>query len=258
MSGFATAAAKGLPDTGLLSYKEMQENIATITPVINIPLIADADTGFGNPMNIRRTVAGYAQAGAAGLLIEDQVNPKRCGHTKGKAVVDRDEALRRVRAACDARDLLDNGDGGPVIVARTDAARFDFEEALIRARLFHELGADMTFVEAPQSLDQMRRYCDTVPGLKLANMLEMGDTPILPPSQLFEMGYTIAAYPLTLISASVKAQELALEKLRNGVPKDVEPLLKTFEELRDVVGFNEYYDTEDLYKGTFNSVTSKP
>lgn len=162
--------------------------------------------------------------------------------------------MRRVRAACDARDLLDKGDGGPVIVARTDAGRFDFEEALTRARIFHDLGADMTFVEAPLSLAQMRKYCDTVPGLKLANMLEMGDTPILPPAELFDMGFTIAAYPLTLISASIKAQELALEKLRDGVPKDVEPLLKTFEELRDVVGFNEYYDTENLYKGDATAV----
>lgn len=172
----------------------------------------------------------------------------RCGHTKGKAVVDRDEALRRIRAACDARDFVDDGDGGPVIIARTDAGRTNFEEALERARLFHQLGADITFVEAPQSVAQMREYCETVPGLKLANMLEMGQTPILPPDQLFQMGFSIAAYPLTLISASVKAQEVALEKLRNGVPSEVKPLLKTFEQLRDVVGFPEYYDLEEKYR----------
>lgn len=143
--------------------------------------------------------------------------------------------------------MCSSRDGGPVIIARTDAGRGDFEEALTRARLFHELGADMTFVEAPQTVEQMRRYCETVPGLKLANMLEMGDTPILPPAQLFDMGYSIAAYPLTLLSASVKAQEEALEKLREGDPKKVEPLLKSFAELRDVVGFNEYYDLEDKY-----------
>jgi len=162
--------------------------------------------------------------------------------------VDRDEAARRVRAACDARDLCNNGDGGPVIIARTDAGRVDFEEALARARLFHEIGADMTFVEAPQTRQQMKRYCETVPGLKLANMLEMGDTPILPPSDLQDIGFSLAAYPLTLLSASVKAQELALEKIRAGVPRDVEPLLKSFETLRDVVGFPEYYDLEEKYK----------
>lgn len=162
--------------------------------------------------------------------------------------MDREEALRRIRAACDARDELDDGDGGPVIIARTDAGRTDFEEAITRARLFHELGADITFLEAPQTKEQMKQYCDSVPGPKLANMLEMGETPILPPEQLFGMGYTIAAYPLTLISASVKAQEAALEKLRAGVPSQVQPLLKSFEDLRDVVGFPDYYDAEDRYK----------
>lgn len=163
-------------------------------------------------------------------------------------MVDRDEALRRVQAACDARDECSTGDGGPVIIARTDAGREDFEEALIRARLFHELGADMTFVEAPQNKEQMREYCSSVPGLKLANMLEMGETPILPPTELFEMGYAIAAYPLTLLSASVKAQEEALERLRMGKPERVREMLKSFAELRDVVGFNEYYEMEDRYR----------
>lgn len=172
----------------------------------------------------------------------------RCGHTKGKEVVDRAEAIRRVRAACDARDECNNGDGGPVIIARTDAGRADFGEALERARLFHEAGADMTFVEAPQSLEQMKQYCESVPGLKLANMLEGGGTPILPPDELFKLGFAIAAYPLTLISASVKAQELALQRLREGVPSKVQPLLKSFEELRDVVGFPEYYALEEKYK----------
>ncbi|KAI0558675.1 carboxyvinyl-carboxyphosphonate phosphorylmutase [Gracilaria domingensis] len=270
MSGFSTAGCKGLPDTGLLGYKDMLENVAEVSDVIDMPLIADADTGFGNAVNVRRTVMGFAKAGASGLLIEDQVNPKRycnliksllhlilisnisqiyrCGHTKGKEVVDRDEALRRIRAACDARDEIADGDGGPVIIARTDAARFSFEEALTRARLFHELGADMTFVEAPQSREQMIEYCQSVPGLKLANMLEMGDTPILPPQELFEIGFSIAAYPLTLLSASVKAQEEVLLRLREGAPERVRPLLKSFAELRDVVGFPGYYDIEDKYR----------
>lgn len=172
----------------------------------------------------------------------------RCGHTKGKAVVDRDEALRRVQAACDARDKIADGDGGPVIIARTDAGRFDYEEALIRTRMFHEAGAEITFLEAPQSKEQMQRYCDTVAGIKFANMLEMGDTPILPPKELREIGFGIAAYPLTLISAAVKAQEIALQALRRGDPAEVQKLLKTFAELRDIVGFNDYYDMEDRYK----------
>lgn len=171
-----------------------------------------------------------------------------CGHTKGKAVVDRDEALRRVRAACDARDAQSDTNGGPVIIARTDAARFDFGEALERVRAFHSAGADVTFLEAPLSVEQMREYCAAVPGPKLANMLEMGESPILPPEQLLDIGYSIAAYPLTLLSAAVKAQEEALRALRDGNPAQVQKLLKTFEELKDVVGFPEYYDMDDSYK----------
>lgn len=162
--------------------------------------------------------------------------------------MDRDEACRRVQAACDARDEVADGDGGPVIVARTDAARSSFEEALTRAQLFHDIGADMTFIEAPESTERMRRYCDTIPGMKLANMLEMGDTPILPPEELHDIGYKIAAYPLTLLSASVKAQEEALVRLKEGDPKRVEEVLKSFEGLREAVGFPEYYEMEERYK----------
>lgn len=145
MSGFSVAASKGLPDTGLLSYAEMRDTILSITETLGIPLIADADTGGGPAPNVRRTVLGYAAAGAAGLLIEDQEMPKKCGHTKGKSVISRAEAVARVSAACDARDEIDVGDGGPFIIARTDAGREDFEEALERARLFHGASAHYAF-----------------------------------------------------------------------------------------------------------------
>lgn len=171
----------------------------------------------------------------------------RCGHTKGKAVVDREEALRRVRAACDARDEMDDKDNRPVIIARTDAARFDFEEAIFRANAFYELGADMTFLEAPKSIKEMEEYCRRVPGKKLANMLEMGESPILPPAQLQQIGYSIAAYPLTLLSSAIKAQEMALQALKEGDPKRVQALLKSFDELKDIVGFTKYYDLEEKY-----------
>lgn len=184
-------------------------------------------------------------AGAAGLLIEDQVQPKKCGHTRGKAVVSRTEAVSRVVAACEARDEADCGDGGPVIIARTDAGREDFEEALERARLFHECGADMTFVEAPRSVEELAKYADEVPGMKLANMLEGGDSPILPPSELEALGYKLAAYPLSVLSAAVKAQETALAALMEGDPSKVQPLLKDFKDLQEVVGFQDYYKLED-------------
>jgi 2-methylisocitrate lyase-like PEP mutase family enzyme len=171
-----------------------------------------------------------------------------CGHTKRKSVVPRDQAVARVAAAVDARNEADTGDGGPVIIARTDAGRESFDEALLRAQLFHEAGADMTFVEAPRSIEELERYADEVPGLKLANMLEQGDTPILPPSILQELGYSVVAYPLTLLSASVKAQELALQKLMVGDPNKVQPLLMDFPDLCEIVGFDEYYRREDKFK----------
>lgn len=246
LSGFSTAASHGVADTGLLTPTEMAQTINLATSCINIPLIADADTGFGNPMNIHRTLNSYFRAGASGILIEDQVNPKRCGHVKGKAVVEREEALLRVRAACDARDEFDVVK--PIVIARTDAGYIDYEEAIERACLFHEIGADITFIEAPQSIDQMKKYCSSVPGLKLANMLEMGSTPILSPKQLKSIGYNVVAYPLTLLSASIKAQELALNALKNGNPDDVQHLLKSFESLKEIVGFSDYYEMEDRYK----------
>lgn len=250
LSGFSTAASRGLPDTGLISYAEMRDQIMSITETLRIPLIGDGDNGYGNAVNTRRTVLGYAAAGAAGVLIEDQITPKRCGHTKRKAVVGRDEALARVSAAVDARKAADQGDGGPVIIARTDAARDSLDEAIERARAFHELGADVSFVEAPKSVDELRVYAKEVPGHKLANMLEQGETPILPPAMLKELGFKIAAYPLTLISAAVKAQEEALARLIEGDPARVQPMLKDFSELRELVGFDAYYELEDRYKNS--------
>jgi 2-methylisocitrate lyase-like PEP mutase family enzyme len=235
MSGFAVSAARlGLPDTGLISYGEMVEQGRQICEAVSIPIIGDGDTGYGNPVNAKRTVRGYAAAGFACVMIEDQLAPKRCGHTRGKQVVSRDEACARIRAACDARD-----EGADVLVmARTDA-RFGhgFEEALWRGQAFHDLGADIVFFEAPQSEEEMARLCEAIPGPKMANMVEGGDTPILPPARLAELGYSIAAYPLTLLSAAVRAMEEALAAL--GAGRTPERLLP-FETLRDVVGFPGY------------------
>jgi len=173
------------------------------------------------------------------------VNPKRCGHTKGKAVVSREEAFSRLQAAIDARDEGSN----IVIVARTDAcACVSFEEAIYRAQKFHDMGADVTFLEAPRSIDEMTRYCKLVPGPKLANCLEGGETPILSPDILQDMGYKIAAYPLSLLSSAVLAMETTLAALKSGKPEKVSPLIKTFSALREVVGFDEYYKEEDRYK----------
>lgn len=217
MTGFGVAAARGYADAGLLSFGEMQDSARMIASALKaIPFFADGDTGYGNAVNCKRTVRGYAQVGAAGVMIEDQVSPKRCGHTGVKAVVPRDEA-----------------------VARTDAnACLGFDEALDRCRRFREVGADVTFLEAPTSVAQMETYCREVDGWKLANMLEGGLTPVLPPADLEAMGYTIAAYPLTLLSASTRTSLEALARLDRGA--STEDLLLPFGELCDVVGFTEY------------------
>jgi 2-methylisocitrate lyase-like PEP mutase family enzyme len=235
MSGFAVSAARlGLPDTGLISYGEMLEQGQDICAAVNIPVIGDGDTGYGNAMNVRRTVRGYARAGFACIMIEDQEMPKRCGHTHGKSVVARPEALSRIRAAVDARksgsDIL--------IMARTDARQtHGLEEALWRCQAFVDLGADIVFLEAPHSRNEMERFCRETPGPKMANMLEQGDTPLLLPKELEAIGYKIAAYPLTLINSAVRAMARALERLKQGEHPDG---LLGFAELRDIVGFNEY------------------
>eukprot|EP00929_Paragymnodinium_shiwhaense_P008085 TRINITY_DN112001_c0_g1_i1.p1 TRINITY_DN112001_c0_g1~~TRINITY_DN112001_c0_g1_i1.p1 ORF type:complete len:353 (+),score=63.99 TRINITY_DN112001_c0_g1_i1:79-1137(+) len=245
MTGFGVSAARGYPDCQLVSFQEMIDSAFQICSSLRkICCIGDGDTGYGNCVNVKRTVRGYAQAGFAGVMIEDQVAPKRCGHTKGKAVIPRDEAIARVRAACDARD---EGLRDICILARTDARRtHGIDEAIARCLAFIEAGADITFLEAPESVEEMRRYCKEVPGPKLANMLGGGQTPILPPAQLEEMGYAIAAYPITLLSAGLKAQMEALERLKSE--RSTEDLELDFETLKEIVGFNEYYREEDRYK----------
>ena len=244
MSGFAVSAARlGLPDTGLISYGEMVAQGRDICAAVGIPVIGDGDTGYGNALNVKRTVRGYAQAGFACAMIEDQVAPKRCGHTRGKQVVARGEALARVKAAVDARaegpDIL--------IMARTDArATEGLDEAIARAKAFADLGADLVFVEAPRSEAEMERVCGEVPAPQMANMVEQGDTPLLPPDRLGALGYRLAAYPLTLLSAATKAMESALAQLAAGRHPDA--LLKDFAALREVVGFEDYYRDEDRYR----------
>lgn len=242
MSGFAVSASRlALPDTGLISYAEMVDQGRAICQAVSIPIFGDGDTGFGNAVNVKRTVEGYARAGFACIMIEDQLAPKRCGHTRGKAVVSRDEALMRIQAAVDAR----NTGADILIMARTDArATEGLNEAIVRCRQFREIGADITFLEAPESEDEMRRYCTEVGGPKMANMIEFGKTPLLPPQQLDAIGYKIGVYPLTLLNVSILAMREALECLRRGVM----PRVLNFEELTTTVGFPDYYAQEARYK----------
>lgn len=244
MSGFAVSAAKlAMPDTGLISYAEMVDQGRDICSAVSIPVIGDADTGYGNALNVRRTVQGYARAGFACAMIEDQLAPKRCGHTKGKLVVDRAEALSRIRAAVDARE-----DGADILImARTDAnATHGFDEAMRRIQAFAEAGADILFLEAPKTEDEMRAFCAGAGGPCMANMVEQGETPVLPPAALEALGFKIAAYPLTLLNAAMAAMAGALRALAEG--RTPEGML-SFAELRDIVGFNDYYAAEERYAG---------
>ena len=242
MSGFAVSASRlGMPDTGLISYGELVDQGQNVCRAVSIPMIGDGYTGFGSAQNVKRTVEGYARAGFACIMLEDQVAPKRCGHTEGKAVVGRDEAPTRIRAAVDARDA-----GADILImARTDArACVSLEEAIARCQGFRALGADITFLEAPLGVEEMRRYCQEVDGPKMANLIEGGKTPLLPHAELEAIGYKVAVYPLTMLNVSIVAMRAALVQLLRGQPTAA----MTFEDLKKAVGFPEYYAGEARYK----------
>ncbi|PSC69845.1 Phosphoenolpyruvate carboxylase family isoform 2 [Micractinium conductrix] len=257
MSGFCTAAARlGAPDTGLMSYGEMVATGRDVHEATRfLPIIGDGDTGYGNAVNVKRTVRGYAAAGFAGILIEDQQWPKSCGHVRNKRVVERDEAVARIRAACDARD-----EGRDIlIVARTDSrqALGSLDEALWRAAAFADAGADVVFIDALESEGEMEALCRVPGAYKMASMLEGGGkTPILSPGQLQAMGFKLCAYPLSLLGVSVRAMEDALAGLKRGaVPQP--PAMPTFQELQASVGFPGYYTEEERYKvGAVGGATS--
>jgi 2-methylisocitrate lyase-like PEP mutase family enzyme len=235
MSGFSVAAARlGLPDTGLISYGEMIDQGRSILESVSIPVIGDGDTGYGNDANVHRTVEGYARAGFAAIMIEDQVAPKRCGHTQGKEVVSREEALVRIKAAIRARDA-----GADILIlARTDArATLGIEEALWRMEAFEDLGADILFLEAPQAVAEMEAFNRRVKKPTMANLIHGGKTPILSAAELEALGFRIAAYPLALIGSAVAAMEQALATLKSG---DMPETQVGFRHLLDVVGFDDY------------------
>lgn len=249
MSGFAASLARiGQPDLGLISYGEMVDQGRNICAAVDFPVMGDGDTGYGNPLNVERTVRGYMQAGFAAVMIEDQLSPKRCGHTKGKLVVERDEAVDRIRAAIYARD---HSDGDIMILARTDARTMHgLDEAIWRVQQFSEAGADILFVEAPESEEEMAAIVREAPGIHMANLIEGGKTPILPVGQLHDIGYRFAAYPLALLSASMFAIRQTLENMAQGTLHKRQNL--DFEELKTIAGFDEYYHAEMRYKSKQN------
>jgi 2-methylisocitrate lyase-like PEP mutase family enzyme len=233
MSGFAVSAVRlGLPDTGLISFAEMLDSLRNCcSAAAKIPLIGDGDTGYGNALNVQRTVVEYARAGAAAVMIEDQVSPKKCGHTRGKQVISRAEARMKI-----------------LVLARTDArAVHGFDEALTRCREFEAEGADIVFLEAPETEDEMRRFCSAMRKPCMANMVPGGKTPILPPAQLQEVGYKLALYPVMLLSSAVAVMQATLAALRPGATTAPPPSI-SFTELQGVVGFPDYWDRELRYQ----------
>ncbi|KAL3461791.1 Pyruvate/Phosphoenolpyruvate kinase-like domain-containing protein [Aspergillus heterothallicus] len=245
LSGFAVSSSHGLPDTGYIAMAEMCDKIQETARVTSLPVMVDGDTGYGSPMNVKRTVESFAAAGAAGVMIEDQTWPKRCGHTKGKSVVARGEAFARIQAACDARD-----EGRDIfILARTDALIHGWEEAMARAHEFKRIGADAVFVEALPDRDAMARCVKELQIPMLANIIEGGMTENLSAKDLAALGFAAVAYPWTLVAAKLKAIRDALEGLKQSmVDGGPPPMILGYSEVCEGVGFNKYWDRETRYE----------
>ena len=233
LSGFALAASSlGAPDLGIIGLDEVAGATRRISSAVEIPVIVDIDTGFGGPLNVRRTVVEVEAAGAAAVQIEDQVAPKRCGHFEDKAIVDVDEAVARVRIAVEARASADT-----IVIARTDAVAVSGpEDAIARARAFVDAGADVVFVEALISLDQLAAVAAAVPGTPLLyNAVEGGRSPLLDDGALAEHGVRILIHPVTLLLEKIRAQRAALAALTAAQPATAE----TIGTARDLLGVDE-------------------
>ena len=242
VSGFAVSGTLlGKPDVGYLTQVEMgavAQRVCDAAPLLNA--VVDADTGYGNPMNVRRTVEIWEQSGAAGMFLEDQVWPKRCGHMAGKQVVSREDWLAKLRAACDHRQHL-------FVTARTDArAAVSLDEAIERARMARDTGVDALFIEAPESIAEMEAIARALPDITLvANMVEKGMTPLLTPQELADLGFRLIVSPLSLLLAATKAISDAAQVLATaGTMRENLENLVSFDSFTDIVGLPEHLATE--------------
>lgn len=235
----------GVPDIGLVTLTELTDQVAAICDVVGLPVLADADTGFGNPVNMVRTVRALERAGAAGVQVEDQVFPKKCGHFAGKDVIPASEMVQKIKAAVDARK-----DGDFQVVARTDArAVHGFEAALERAHAFIEAGADATFVEAPVNAGELARIAQTLPVPQIANMVFGGLTPSLSQSELARMGFGAVLYANAALQAALKSARDVLAALkRDGSLDQVRDRLASFEERQRAVAKERYDALEARYR----------
>jgi len=247
MTGFGTAASVlGQPDVGLLTMSEMVSRAAALAAVVgDRPLIADADTGYGNPINVRRTVREYERAGVAAIHIEDQVWPKKCGHMEGKQVIPVDEMVQKIRAAVDARQ-----DPDFVIIARTDAnAVYGLEDALRRGRAYREAGADVIFIEAPRSIEELRAIAQAFPDVPLLyNWAESGKTPLLPLEEIHALGFKLVIFPVSMLFAATQALLDLLEALKQGQTSlAFAERMVTFSQFTDQIGLPEIQALERRY-----------
>ncbi|KAJ3468048.1 hypothetical protein MRS44_002113 [Fusarium solani] len=253
LSGFTVASTHGLPDTGYIAMQEMCGKIQETVRQTSVPIMVDGDTGYGGPLNVKRTVESFALAGAAGVMIEDQTWPKRCGHTKGKSVVSREEAFARIQAACDARD---NG-LDIFILARTDSLILGWDEAMYRAKEFQRIGVDGIFIEALPDRAAMKKAVDEINMPMMANIIEGGLTENLSALELAELGFSVVAYPFTLVAAKLRSIRETLKALKASLPVGPPPMILSAEEVCRGVGFNQYWDLERKYAYTTNGQSDK-
>lgn len=244
MTGYGTSAANfGLPDIGLLTMTEMVQNAKCIADAVNIPVIADADTGYGNPINITRTVQEYEKSGVDAIHIEDQTWPKRCGHMLGKKVISPEEMIEKIKAAVDARESSNF-----LIIARTDAiATHGFKEAIQRGKNYHQAGADIVFIEAPRTLNQIKKIPRLINDAPLLINLSPR-TPRISKEDLKSFGYSIAIYPGLCLAASILAciEDLKLLK-KEGKQRDFSDIIQSFSQLNDFLGITHYLNLEEKY-----------
>jgi methylisocitrate lyase len=245
-SGAALSAGLALPDVGLVTQTEFAEQGRYLASAVSIPVISDADTGFGEALAVERTVALFESAGLAGLHLEDQKLPKRCGHLSGKTLVSRDEMVSKLRAAVAARR-----DPNFVIIARTDArAGEGFDAAIERAQAYVEAGADMIFPEALETPDEFGRFARSIKAPLIANMTEFGKSPLLSGKELAKLGYSAVLFPVTTLRVAMKAVETALAEIaRDGTQKGITDRMQTRAELYELLDYEGFEERDRSYFG---------
>jgi len=249
MTGYGTVASLlGLPDAGVATYTDMVGRVTSMAGMAKTPLIADGDTGYGGLLNVRHTIRGYEAAGAVAIQLEDQEFPKKCGHTPGRRVIPMDDMVKKIEVAVNSRT-----DPNFQIIARTDArTTLGLDEALRRGEAYAKAGADILFIESPESVDEMQTICHTFRGIPLvANMVEKGRTPVLSKEELENLGYKIAIFPVTALLASVHAMTKVYEQFKTtGSSVDQAVDLYDFAELSKLMGFEDVWEFEKKFVET--------